>query len=126
MSTRTIIAMQTETGTYESAWCWNDGFPSILGRDLRRYFKTADQVHELLQTKSFSLLSGPIQVLKYVREGDKVVHLRNGRCLLLHPKDGHVVAGEGSQAEFLSVQDMLQEDLNYVYIFENGKWQTWK
>lgn len=123
MSTRAIIALPVGKG-YETAWCWNDGGPDNLGYELRRYFKDEASVRQLIKEHSFSTIVGPRTIIGYMREGDKCICLSN-RFLLKHPYDGKVVEG-GKNGFFQTVDEMLQCDLNYVYVFENGKWKTYK
>ena len=44
----------------------------------------------------------------------------------MHPHNGKVVAGKGEFGYFKSVKEMLEEDINYVYVFKNGKWEMYK
>ncbi len=124
MSTRAIIALPTPKG-YITAWCWNDGGPETLGRELRTYFTDEDSVKQLLDLHSFSTICGPRTINEYMRDGDKAVVLSNTRFVLMHPHDGKVVAGS-DKGMFENVEDMLEQDLNYVYVFNNGKWKTYK
>ncbi|SFU94530.1 hypothetical protein [Butyrivibrio sp. M55] len=125
MSTRAIIALPVKGG-YETCWNWNDGGPSYLGKELRTYFKDEASVKSLIQTKSFSTILGPRSINDYMKEGDRAEALPNGRYLLLHKYQGGVIDGEGDNAFFKTIDDMLQCDINYVYVFENGKWKTYK
>ena len=127
MSTRAIIAYKMPNyGTYATAWCWNDGGPENLGRELRRYFKDKTQVMELIKLHSFSTILGPKSIIKFMHEGDRAVCLSNNRFPLLHPHNGIVVEGRGELAYFDTIEDMLDQDVNYVYIFEDNKWITYK
>ena len=125
MSTRAIIALPTAKG-YVTAWCWNDGGPNNLGRELRTYFRDEESVKSLIRTKSFSGIFGPRVINDFVRDGDTAICLPNGRWLLVHPHQGGVVEGKGKGAFFKTIEDMLQCDLNYVYVFADGKWETHK
>jgi len=127
MSTRAIIALPCKEG-YETCWNWNDGGPDNLGRELRRYFRSLEEVRSLLQTKSFSIICGPNTINDYLQNGDTAVVLPNLRYLLVHPYQGGVVAGRGKRAIFKSIQEMLDQDINYVYVFdpETNKWTTYK
>ena len=44
----------------------------------------------------------------------------------MHSNDGKVIAGKGKHGFFNTLNEMLGQDLNYVYVFENGKWKTYK
>lgn len=125
MSTRAIIALPTEGG-YNTAWCWNDGGPQNLGRELRTYFKEEWLVKLLIEEHSFSSIWGPKTIKEYMLKDDTAVVLPNVRFLLKHPHNGKVVAGSGEYGFFSDVKEMLEQDINYVYVFENGKWKTYK
>jgi hypothetical protein len=130
MSTRAIIALPVTTDNgevigYETAWCWNDGSPGDLGAELRRYFKTEETVKELLKLHSFSSIWGPkMGILDVMNVGDECVMLSNNRLVLMHPHNGSVVAGQDERGFFATILEMVQQDLNYVYTFEDGKWTT--
>ena len=138
MSTRAIIAIPTEKG-YKTAWCWNDGFPDNLGRILRTKFKTKELADELVGHHSFSCLMTAKEVEEHkewrkkngigVNDWDiKYIVLSNGCVLLSYPYNGKTVAGKGKYGFFSNIEDMLGQDLNYVYVFEEetGKWKMYK
>ena len=127
MSTRAIIALKTKDG-YETCWNWNDGGPDSLGRELRRHFTDEKIVRELVKIKSFSIIDNKKTIFEFMRTGDSAVALTNNRYVLKHSHQGDVVAGEGENAMFYYIQDMLDQDINYVYVFdpEVGKWKTYK
>ena len=130
MSTRAIIALPV-MGGFETAWCWNDGGPANLGAELRRYFTTEKDVRQLIDEHSFSTILGPRHIEECMNKGDTAVAIpvnasSSLRFALKHPHDGSVVEGKGKYGFFKSISDMLECDLNYVYVFENGKWKTYK
>lgn len=125
MSTRAIIALPVRDG-YETAWCWNDGGPSNLGAELRRYFKTKEDVRFLINEHSFSNILGPRTIGDYVRGNARGIYLPNGRWILQYPYQGKVVEGTGEMGFFKGIPEMLECDLDYVYVFRNGKWTTYK
>lgn len=128
MSTRAIIALPIDGG-YETAWNWNDGSPSSLGTELRRYFKTEEQVRELIKEHSFSIICGKKDkddlIQNYGTAEEEFKKLSNNRYILQHNRDGGVVEG-GENGFIKTINEMLKYDLNYVYVFENGKWKTYK
>ena len=125
MSTRAIIALPAKKG-YNTAWCWNDGGPESLGRELRKYFTDEECVRQLVNLHSFSSIRGPRTVAEVMSDEDTAVVLGNLRYALMHPHDGKVVAGKGEHGHFKDIKEMLEQDLNYVYVFEDGKWKTYK
>lgn len=125
MSTRAIIALPTKKG-YITAWNWYDGGPENLGRELRKYFTTESLVRQLISIHSFSTIFGSKSINDYMLDGDTAVALSNNRYALVHPHQRKVVAGSGKWGFFKTIEEMLGQDLNYVYVFENGKWKTYK
>lgn len=125
MSTRAIVALPTSKG-FITAWCWNDGGPNNLGRELREHFKDENDVRQLLKLHSFSSIWGPRSINDVVSDGDTAVALSNSRSVLMHSYNGKVVAGKGRHGFFRTVDEMLGQDLNYVYVFEKGKWKMYK
>jgi excinuclease UvrABC helicase subunit UvrB len=132
MSTRAIIAIPVDGG-YNTAWCWNDGYPDNLGQTLRRKFKTREQVLEIVESHSFSSLMTKRIKADYdelcksqCMDPATYKELSNGTFLKIDPHHGGVVAGEGENGFFENVKQMLEQDLNYVYVFENDKWKTYK
>ncbi len=125
MSTRAIIAMPTQKG-YITAWCWNDGGPDNLGRELRKYFRDKESAKQLISIHSFSTICGPRTIEEFMKDGDTAVALSNLRYALVHPHQGKVVAGTGKYGFFRTIQEMLEQDLNYVYIFDEAGWKMYK
>lgn len=133
MSTRAIIALPVENG-YITAWNWNDGGPSNLGAELRAHFTDTKIINELISHHSFGSIAGPRFCKKFYQQFRerfdncqiKFIELSNRRYLISHVNDGRVIEGEGPNGFFADIDSMLQCDLNYVYVFENGKWKTYK
>ena len=127
MSTRAIIAVPTAKG-YKTAWCWNDGFPNVLGRKLRCGFKTKALAEELVNQHSFRSIMSLREHKKYWEKesGFTTKQLSNGYVLHLYPYSGRTVAGRGRYGFFKTIEEMLGQDLDYVYVFEDDKWKTYK
>lgn len=135
MSTRAIIAVPRSNGGYVTAWNWNDGMPDSLGRELRTYFMDKTSIQELLDLHSFSCICGEKLKKELMDEfpenyqGEKAsrfIKLSNNRYILMQPHQGVVVAGAEPDGYFKTIDEMLEQDLNYVYVFEDGKWKTYK
>ena len=129
MSTRAIIATPTENG-YVGAWNWYDSFPNVLGRKLQSNFKTLEQAKELISYKAF----GSIYTAEEKAEYDEKTTIFNN-CIEISgvSKKPLYLSYIGIDIEkhpfpyhFDSIADMLEQDINYVYVFENGKWVTYK
>jgi len=135
MSTRAIIAVPKPNGGFATAWNWNDGMPDSLGRELRTYFMDRNSIQELLDLHSFQCVCGDklkkelMTAFPKQFEGDKAdyfVTLSNNRKVLMAPHNGGVVDGREPDGHFDTIEDMLGCDINYVYVFEEGKWKTYK
>lgn len=127
MSTRAIVAKPVEGG-YETAWCWNDGGLAGLGYDLT-YFKTEEDVNGLIKLHSFSRLGDYEEKRwweRYNMSGDRITELPNGMYARQDEHHGNVVAGEGENGFFRDIRAMLEEDLSFVYVFRNGKWDIYR
>jgi len=134
MSTRAIISIPTAKG-FKTAWCWCDGFPSSLGRTLRNKFKTEALANELINYHSFESVmtaNEHIDFKKWRKEAkisfdnEKFIKLSNGCFIHMHAHHGKTVTGSGKYGFFRTIKEMLEQDLNYVYVFENGKWKMYK
>ncbi len=133
MSTRAIVAIPTKGG-YKTAWCWNNGYPDSLGTKLRRKFKTEEDINELINLHSFECLYSKREAERRINSGYDwslghpiyYVRLYNNMHVLMEEHNGKVVAGRGPDGFFKDIDEMLEQDLNYVYVFENGKWKTYE
>lgn len=133
MSTRAIIALEKPEGGYSTAWCWNDAYPDFLGFELRHYFKTPETIQELLNLHSFGIVCGKkekenLDKTNICHDGQEArfIKLSNKRYVLMHNYQGNIVEGQAPDGHFETIDDMLQCDLNYVYVFSGGKWTTYK
>ena len=135
MSTRAIIAVPKSNGGYATAWNWCDGMPDSLGRELRTYFMDKVSIQELLDLHSFDCICGEKIKNELMHDfpeqhkgekGGKFVKLSNNRYALMFPHHGKVVDGREPDGHFDTIDDMLGCDINYVYVFEDGKWKTYK
>lgn len=130
MSTRAIIAYPVKDG-YITAWQWDDGYPENLGIKLKREFTKEDDVKELLSYHSFSCVVSEQEKNELIKEfpdtltEKEFIRLSNGMFILFYPFSGGVIEGE-DDGFFLSVEEMLQCDLNYVYVYNSGKWEVYK
>ena len=131
MSTRAIIAIPTPKG-FITAWNWNDGGPENLGHELKKYFKSKSQVMELINAHSFNIVCGDelkdelMRLYPKWNTEENYTKLSNGRYIKQEPFGGKVVAGSGKYGFFHTLKDMLDQDLNYVYVFNDGEWEMYK
>lgn len=135
MSTRAIVAVAEEKG-FSTVWVWNDGMPDSLGRELRTYFMDKASIQELLELHSVSSICGEKMKKDLMTDfperfgGDdpyaKFIQLSNGRYALMDINDGNIVVGKAPYGHMDTIEEMLGQDLNYVYVFEDGHWKTYK
>jgi len=70
MSTRSRIAIKTETG-YRSIYCHWDGYPTGVGKTLMDYWNTPERIHALMDLGDLSQLGDSIQTAEpYSSRGD--------------------------------------------------------
>lgn len=118
MATRSTITLSTPEG-YDSIYCHWDGYPSHVGKMLKKYYDTEDKVKELIALGSISSLDKKIAP----DEGDK-----HSFC---HPAKNVTVAyhrdrGEGafpSIAHYETLYQVHMEGEEYNYVFEDGEWK---
>ena len=127
MSTRAIIAYPVEKG-YITAWQWSDGHPESCLQELSNKFTADSDIKELLSYHSFACIVSPEEKeaflkVEYLKEKN-FIKLTNGEYILTYPHMGKPVEGNGDYGYFETIDDMLKCDLNYVYVFNNGKWET--
>lgn len=123
MNNRAIIALEIRNG-YFSLWSWVNGSPEDIGAYLYKYFRTDEEVTELLSYKSiFGIYIDPSED-KHKKVAGKFARLSNG--LYVKYDDGYDknVAG-GFNGFFRSLQDMLAQDISYLYAFRDGMWHSY-
>jgi len=131
MSTRAIIAMPTANG-FQGAWNWCDGMPSSLGETLRQFFTDEQSVNELIQQVSFDGVHTAKEKQEYEAwmKRDGITNTFKTFQKLNMQKEIYVSKDERDRFQkplfYQSIEDMLQEDINYVYVFGNGEWKTYR
>lgn len=127
MSTRAIIGIKRTDGTIIGSWNWKDGYD--IKNDLERDFKTLADVNFLLELGMFSTIYSKKEFEDFVtwaaKENidisDKRV-VNYGKSIILQDKH-HVDREPG---EYKDIEEVLSQDINIVYMFENGKWTTYR
>ena len=102
MSTRSTIWIKNEDGTFSGVYCHFDGYLSGNGMTLKRYYKTADKVRELVALGSLSVLEENTE-----------------KCIAYH-RDRGVDLCIYSDVEEKELPK-YQEEYNYFFI--DGKWK---
>ena len=136
MSTRAIIAVAEEIKGYSTVWVWNDGSPDCLGRELRNFFYDEASIQELLELHSVSCICNETVKKDLMTDfperfgGDdpeaEFIQFSNGEYAVMDGNDGVIVVGKAPYGHMDTIEEMLAQDLNYVYVFEDGKWTTYK
>ncbi|MBQ6520285.1 MAG: hypothetical protein IJI14_16335 [Anaerolineaceae bacterium] len=124
MSSRALIVRTIKNG-YFSSWCWANGDPEIIGEILRTRFKTDDDVDELLTYKSiFGIFNDPEEDTHKNIPGS-FAQLQNGLYVKYDDGKNTVVSG-GLYGFFPSLTTLMQESVQFVYIYNDGNWITYK
>ena len=114
MSTNSTISIRTEKGgkTIYSHW---DGYPAWNGKMLKNYYKTREQVEELISMGNVSILHKKI--------GRKVefngFDSQKEKQCLFYTRDRGETGQEATTFKIKPKRDTLQQ---WNYLFENGKW----
>lgn len=127
MSTRAIIGIKRDDGAILGAWQWNDG--ADLEDLLNRYFGSDEAAEDLVHLGVFSSLMTTDDA-----ESVKIDLLKIGICSHYIPFHGAAVFPadkrgqffEGVPTVYAGLEDALEQDINYVYLWENGRWQMYE
>ena len=123
MSTRAIIAVENDDGTYTGAWNWNDGY-DIKNRLLKDFTKRED-VDFLLNIGMFNDLFSQRDFDDYCNFCTNQLHKDpNEDKEFIKYKSTYVVLEkrgyDGHKAEiYKDLDDMAGQDINVVYLFKD-------
>lgn len=121
MSTRSLIARQTESG-FEAIYCHFDGNPQHHSPILTRHYATDDAVVALLDLGDLSILGPQLgRVHKFATHGKNAEAKQ--WCLAYGRDRGDEDTAKrtyASEAEFL--EDAQKRWADYVYLFRDGRW----
>lgn len=127
MSTRAIVGFKRADESIIGAWCWNDGYN--IKKDLKRDFKYLIDVNTLLEIGMFSTIFSEKEYeehLKWCSDNNIPMENKNiikyGKSVIL--QDSHHIDRE--PVEYKNIEDALGQDVNIVYIFENGEWKEYR
>ena len=104
MSTRSLISIRNDQGTFDAVYCHFDGYPSGVGETLRRNYTTKESVNELISKGDMSFLEHTLDKSEfYTKRGEPLRVRRN-----------------------LSHKELVEKAHNmtaeYLYTFEDGRW----
>lgn len=125
MSTRCLIAIKRENGTYKSIYCHNDGYPEGVGATLNKFYTNENKINRLMDLGDISSLGSSLNFKNpndYFKNPSKYF-ADNGTT------DYNRWRNEGTAAVIsLNIDELRQNakdcSSEYLYIFEDGKWTT--
>lgn len=128
MSTRAIIGIKREDNKIIGAWNWCDGYDikDVLDSD----FQTLEDVHYLLSLGMFSSVNSKEEYEEFLSWGKKNnINVANRYRFIPHNnayiiQEKHHIDREAEVYE--DIDDVLGQDINVAYLFENGKWVQYK
>jgi len=137
MSTRAIFAKQLPDGTYVGGWQWNDGgcfYPS----ELNKRFSTEEKVDELISVGEWKGIFSKKEKEEHIQwykekiskaEADDLMFKKIGQAYVLldriKEERKNKINNFYQPKNYESLDDMLGQDLNFVYVF-NPLFCTWK
>ena len=111
MATRSRIGLLLETGFVLSVYHHWDGYPEWLGVFLRKHYTTKDQISELLDGGDISCIDSDTDWK--LEKCEPHVQYYNDR-------------GENTEPRLdLNEDDFFENNEEYSYIFEDGKWTAY-
>ena len=127
MSTRAIVGFKRADETIVGAWNWNDGYD--IKNDLKRDFKSLLDVNFIIEIGMFSTIFSQKEYEDFVEWAktenidisDKVF-IKYGKSIIM--QDKHHIDRE--PVEYKNMEEVLAQDINVAYIFEDGEWKTYR
>jgi hypothetical protein len=112
MSTACLIAMPLGDGKYRSIYCHFDGYDRDQGADptLRTHYNSEEQARSLIDLGDLSYINADVACAYHRDRGE--------------PWSGIQPRVSDSEAELMDLAS--QRWVRYLYIFEDGAWQTRK
>lgn len=115
MSTNAYIGITHSDGSVDYVYLHWDGYDSYAGKKLRENYKTEEQVRELISHGAISVLGDTI--------GERHDFDKASRdfCTFYNRDRGEELK-IGATA---TIRGFLNKDIEYKYLFQNGKWTTY-
>lgn len=125
MSTRCIIAIKENDGTYRSIYCHHDGYPSGVGDTLETYYTNRNKIEALMDLGDISSLGASLDF----KDPDEMFKNPKAYALNNGTTDYNRWRNEGTKAEISKNLNDLKElafysSAEYLYTFENEKWKV--
>ena len=134
MSTRAIFAKQLEDGKYLGGWQWNDG--NIIPSELTKRISTLAEAELLISLGEWRCLMNRNEKNEHIKfceslnknnpkhyaEEEKPKFQKIGKYYVL--LKNHKSVEFNKPQIYDSIEDMLGQDVNYVYVFDTmvNKW----
>jgi len=119
MSTRSVIGKKLPDGTYRTIYCHFDGYPEHQEPILKKHYNTEELVDRLLDLGDLSVLGETLG-----EKHDFSARIK-GVCLAYGRDRGEKNVGACICEGLLKIAKRYS-DCEYLYIFEDGKWETEK
>lgn len=127
MSTRAIVGYKRTDGTVVGAWCWNDGYN--IKKDLERDFTSLVDVNFLLEAGMFNTIYTEKEYNDFLEwakseniDLSEKIFIPYGRSIIVQDKR-HI---DTEPAEYKSMEEVMGQDINIAYVFENGEWKEYR
>lgn len=127
MSTRAIVGYKRTDGTVVGAWCWNDGYN--IKKDLERDFTSLVDVNFLLEAGMFNTIYAEKEHSDFFEwakseniDLSEKIFIPYGRSIIVQDKR-HI---DTEPSEYESMEEVMGQDINIAYVFENGEWKEYR
>lgn len=127
MSTRAIVGYKRTDGTVVGAWCWNDGYN--IKKDLERDFTSLVDVNFLLEAGMFNTIYTEKEYSDFLEwakseniDLSEKIFIPYGRSIIVQDKR-HI---DTEPSEYESMEEVMDQDINIAYVFENGEWKEYR
>ncbi len=117
MSTRSYICSKQEDGTYKGVYCHHDGYLQYVGAILLDHYNNNAKIEELLKLGDLDVLAE--KLYPDINQSHTIFNKQSDVCFA-YGRDG---GEKNREAIYFDLQDLKNSDMDYVYLFENGKWQ---
>lgn len=115
MATRSYILLKSKN-SYEGIYCHNDGYPEYNGVLLQRHYNKMIKIKKLLSLGNISSLRS-----KYFPRKTHSFYAPLHDVTVSYHRDRNEDFDNVS-LQYNDLQISLEDDIDYIYIFENGKW----
>ena len=127
MSTRAIVGYKRTDGTVVGAWCWNDGYN--IKKDLERDFTSLVDVNFLLEAGMFNTIYTEKEYSDFLEwakseniDLSEKIFIPYGKSIIVQDKR-HI---DTEPSEYESMEEVMGQDINIAYVFENGEWKEYR